>query len=64
MVFKPGDKVKRIKGEHHHMKEGDVDVVKSIHQNMVDMTLVKFGIGHAMYNFELISHQTMRDLIE
>lgn len=47
--FKVGDRVKRIDNEFKNMKPGDTDTINGITET--DLSLKKYGWGHAEHNF-------------
>jgi hypothetical protein len=55
-AFKPGDRVRRIKGAHGKMRVGDEATVKE--QVGTSLYLKEYSEIHAPYNFELVTTDT------
>lgn len=55
LKFKPGDRVRRVRGWHNGMDHGDADVVIGFIAGPPGRWhLKKFGKGHAGYNLDLV----------
>lgn len=62
MEFKVGDTVKRVSGNYGEMLIGDIDVV--IDTLYGNLTLKRFGTGHAARSFVILERKSLRQIIE